>query len=600
AFTTGRHHWTPYRIVGAGRETWLKMWRIYAQRYRNAGAAVLMFELFNEPAYTDWGAQHPREFAAWLRRRHGTLDALNAAWKTSFASWEEAAAIDSEARLKEVPGRFLDYDDYLSERFADLTAAGVAAVQAILPHTLVGVQPMGGYTLEPREAVWKHRLIPHETVVLTPTGGGRWSPGASTARPAASTVAHPMAGAPLEDDLLLALAGNKMLVDNETYLRGQTARDTRNRLWEHVVAGLDGLTVFSWSKRGWSWWKDREALVVEADRFPYSALIPLARRTDALRGIYDFAAEVQPLANRILPKPWGPPPRVGLLFSWPQARRWALEPTARNKTPHYHAALRYGHWNAALLPSDRVAQGALADFDVLIAAGVRVAEPELPARLETFVRGGGVLVLGEEVPGEDLYGRSLDTAERVGVRFGAWEGPYEGEVRWPPTPLTHSIAGVVGRLPDRRVVTVSEGVPLVRTADGYPVVTRRKLGSGLVYAVGADLAGYPLAKLLAAVLEDAAAAQGLPLQRWRAAEVCTPEGLLAPNVLVSRRSYPRHHAVLLLNRDEYPKRVRVQVPGLTGRWRASEGIAKKALPSSRGWYELELDRMAPAVLLLER
>ena len=38
-------------------------------------------------------------------------------------------------------------------------------------------QTMGGYVLQPREAVWKHRFTQFESVVITPTGGGRWSPG---------------------------------------------------------------------------------------------------------------------------------------------------------------------------------------------------------------------------------------------------------------------------------------------------------------------------------------------------------------------------------------------------------------------------------------
>jgi len=603
AFTTGRHHWVPYRITGPGREAWLKAWRVYAGRYRDAEARVLMFELFNEPAYTDLNPDHRREFAAWLRDRHRSIEALNAAWRTRFASWDEAADIPSEEKLKEINGRLLDYDEYLAERFTALAAEGVAAVNALLPEALVGVQPMGGYALQPREAVWKHRLAAHETVVLTPTGGGRWSPGAGATKPPAALTDAPMAGAPLENDLLLPLAGSKMIFDNETYLRGQTARDTRNRLWQHVVAGLDGLTVFSWSKRGWIWWKDRDALVTEADKYPYSALNPLARRTEALRGIHDFAAEVQPLADRILPKPWGPAPCIGLLYSWPQARRWAVEPTARDKTAQYHAALRYSHWNCALVPSDgALAPDGLSGYEVLIAGGVRVVEPELPARLEAFVRGGGVLLAAEGAMAEDLYGRPLDTAKRLRLGFGEWLGAQETALKLPATPLAGAFPGAVRRLPDLRPVDAAGGTVVVATADGRPVVVRRALGRGFVYALGADLAGYPLAKLLAAVLEDAASARGMKAvpDAWRSVEARTADGALAPNVLVSRRSYPTHHALLLLNRDEYRKSIRLKLPGLTGAWRATEALSSTRLQARDGWYEVSLEPSSPAVVLLER
>ena len=47
--------------------------------------------------------------------------------------------------------------------------------------------------------------------------------------------------------LLLALAGTRMIVDNETYPRGQTAREVRNSLWQHVIAGVDGVTLSAYS-----------------------------------------------------------------------------------------------------------------------------------------------------------------------------------------------------------------------------------------------------------------------------------------------------------------------------------------------------------------
>jgi hypothetical protein len=597
AFTTGQNHWVPYRIVGPGRDAWLKMWQIYAARYRDAGARVLMFELFNEPAYVDYGPEHRAEFATWLKNRHGSLSALNEAWHSQFQSWDEAATVSDDKKAKKIAGQILDYDDYLSTRFTDLVRAGVKQVQTILPNTLVGVQPMGGYTLHPRESAWKHRLVEEETVVITPTGGGRWSPGGVAMRAVPTVLESPMAGAPLENDLLLALAGSKMIYDNETYLRGQTARDTRNRLWEHVVSGLDGLSIFSWSKRGWMWWKGRDAIVTEADKYPYSSLNPLARRTDALRGILDFATEIQPLADRVLPKPWGPAPRIALLHSWPQARQWNVDPTGRDKTAQYHAALRYAHWHAALLPSDRALAGeGLANLDVLIAGGIRVVEPELPAKLETFVRGGGVLVVGEEPLAEDLYGRPLDTPKRLGFHLGDWVGEQSAVVAFPKSSLVDSLTGSVTRLPNLRSVGAEGAKVILAASQDKPIAIRRKLDHGLVYVIAADLAGYPLAKVLTAVLVDAARSDGSVPAVWRAAEMRSADGSLATNVLISRRDYPTHQVLLLLNRDDYRKTVRVQVPG-TGR--VSEALSRTRLTSNNGWYEVTLDPGAPAVVLVE-
>lgn len=602
-FTKGEHHWTPYSTIGAGHDVWLKMWRQTARHFKDAGARVLMFELMNEPAQVDVSAAHRQEFAGWLRKRYASPEEMNAAWKTCFTSWDEAVAFDSEKELRQTPGRLLDYDDYLSARFADLVGDGVAAVNAVLPGTLVGLQPMSGFALQPRETIWPHRIIPRETVVIAPTGGGDWSAGARASRPGGSLIEYPMAGAPLENDLLLALAGNKMVFDNETYLGdAQTARAVRNRLWSHVIAGLDGLTIFSMTKWGYDWWDGRPNLRAKVDH-TYSNLNPLHRRTEALRGIHDFAAEVQTLADKILAKPWGPSARIGLLYSWPQARRWWIEPNRVDKTPYYHAALRYTHWNAALVPSDRaLAPDGLTGYDVLITGGIRVVEPQMPARLEAFVRQGGVLVMGEEPMAEDLYGRPLDTAQRLGVRWGAWLGAKDTELAVPDTPVARAIDGTIRRIPNLREIEVTGGSALISTADGAPAVVRRKLGRGFVYAVAADLACYPLAKVLSAVLEDAARARGgaQTPDAWRTVEARTPEGSLSPNVLVSRRSYADHHAILLLNQDAYRKTVRLKVPGLTGTWCATEGLANAQLTPEDGWYRLTLDPGAPAVLMLEK
>lgn len=613
AFTQGRHHWTPYRITGRGREAWLSMWRLYAQRYRDAGVPALLFELMNEPAYVGLSDDHRSGFVEWLKERYRDLSQLNQTWRTELDSWEEAANLDGDGRLKKIPGRFFDYDEYLAGRFTALIAEGVNAVSEILPDTLVGLQTMGGYALRPRESVWKHLIAKHETVVLTPTGGGRWTQGHTCASAPADVLSCLIAPAPLENDLLLALAGDRMIFDNETYLHGQTAVEVRNRLWQHVVAGLDGLTVFSWSRRGWAWWRDRTKVQTEADKFPYCNLIPLARRTEALRGIHDFACEVQPLADRILPKPWGPKPAIALLHDWAQARYLSLKPDLPDKTAAYYAALKYTHWNVAVVPSDQAIAGALSDYEVLVVGGVHHIEPEMLPVLRAFVERGGVLIVGEEPFDRDVYDRKLLTAEQLGVEVG---GPHQRQnavARFQDTDVDAILPGSIQLTTGSRRLRVLAGTDVILTDDvGAPLLTRRNLGRGSVYLQAADLIGYPLAKLLWATLKDAASAKGsagVP-DHWRLAEIRdATNGQLAPNVLLSRRSHDTYHALLLMNRDEYRKNVVVQLPGLSGRWHVAEALSQRKLDGPGGaiWsgrhiaagIPLSIEGGYPAVLLIE-
>ncbi len=616
ALTRGRHHWTPYRIIGPGRKLWLDLWRLYARRYADANASVATFELFNEPAYLPTTDDHREEFETWLRRRYETLDRLNATWGTSMASWREAAGFRAAAGRPSLPNQYFDYDEYLAGRFAELVARGVAAVEDILPRALVGVQTMGGYAMGPKEAIWKHRLVRHETVVLTPTGGGSWTSGSGARERPASALAAPIAPAPLENDLLLALAGEKMILDNELYLEGQSRRDTARTLWKHLICGMDGATVFAWSKRGWAWWKGRDALEVEADKYPYSSLIPLARRTDALRGIHDFARAAGPLADLLLPKPWGPRQRIAFLYDWADARRRTLEPHRLDKRGAYFAALKYTHWNLAVVGSDAaIERGGLDGFDVAILAGTAHAERKLPATLRRFVNAGGALVVGEDTFDRDLYGRPLDTRGLLGCDVAPPAGEPAGDIAVPADLAAPLLPGTVTASRPSRKVALGDANALLTDARGAPVLTRHAIGRGAVYYQAADVIGYPLAKLLAAALRDAAARRGedaVPAS-WRAAEVTDADGGLATNVLLSRRSYPQrgHHALLLMNMDEYAKDIRIRLVVPPGRWSAAEHIRRDPIDGGDGktataadlaerGLGLKLPPRAPAAVILRR
>ena len=86
----------------------------------------------------------------------------------------------------------------------------------------------------------------------------------------------------------------------------------------------------------------------------------------------------------------------------------------------------------------------------------------------------------------------------------------------------------------------------------------------------------------------------------------------ATNVLLSRRSYAQYHVLLMMNMDEYAKKVQVRVPGLEGSWVVTEGISKEPLvpsPDRRVWRardlrdrgtEVTLAAGGPAVLIIDR
>ena len=154
-----------------------------------------------------------------------------------------------------------------------------------------------------------------------------------------------------------------------------------------------------------------------------------------------------------------------------------------------------------------------------------------------------------------------------------------------------------------------------------PVVTRHSLGSGFVYVQGADLVGYPLAKVLWAILTDAAIVKGTTVpslnklaaySTWKLARIYSAgTNQLAPNVLLSRRSYGNYHAFLLMNRDGHDKNIRLCIDLPQGKWNIHDSLSGIRLKNPEGGYELNSDQLAgsgmevsvaagdPAVILVE-
>ena len=186
------------------------MWRTYARRYKEAGARVIFYELFNEPAYAATTDDHRAEFVAWLKKRYGTVARVRAAWGAAYDSWDAVRRFKSP---RDCAGLFFDYDEYLGDRFADLVRAGCRTIEAVTPGVPAAVQTMGGYVLQPRDGVYPSKLIPAQRAVITPTGGGRWTPGAASPRPGVDTIACPIGPSPLSHDLQLAMAGGKIVAD---------------------------------------------------------------------------------------------------------------------------------------------------------------------------------------------------------------------------------------------------------------------------------------------------------------------------------------------------------------------------------------------------
>ncbi|MFH1742173.1 MAG: beta-galactosidase [bacterium] len=575
-------HWMPYKTIGEGRKIWLQMWRLYAQKLRDANVPVLMYELFNEPGYAAHTADHREEFIQWLQKRYGSLQAVNETWGSSWTSWE---AIRDHSSPRNDACLWLDYDEYLAGTFAELFQAGREAIREIDSNAICVMQPRRNGALIPFDAVHYSRILDYQEVVVAPTNGGLWTPGEVSDQPSQNWLDTPLAPAPISSDLILEMAGNRMVFDNEMYLTGQTCRSTRNDWWTRVLLGYDGATLFSWSKRGWAWWEGKETLEAEALKHPYASLLPLARRTEALRGILDFALEMEKVRDCVLPKPWGPRTPIGFLWIWGNARRLACDGRLPEKTMAYYAALKCTHWPFEMIPSNTATIENLSKYEIIILAGTKYLEPEIAQNLEMYVRNGGLLLLGEETASQTPYGQSNGFTEIIGIHAGDYEST-QSRVSRPQSLRNSFVPDELDRIERIRRLRLSEDVrPIIEDSLLQPIVIEKCLDDGRVWYQTADLRGYRLATLLSWLLETAGIAGEISIYD-------TDTGKCATNILVSLRDYGARRAILLRNQDRYPKNLSVRVPPRSGEWMVRDPLNEIQIdppPGQTVWSNADLE-----------
>ncbi|PWJ03303.1 beta-galactosidase [Streptomyces sp. NWU49] len=347
-----------------------------AARYANHPALTL-WHINNEYCTYDWGDEAAARFRTWLRRRYGTLDALNTAWGTAFWSqgygdWAEVLPPRRAHYLKN-PTQVLDFKRFTSDMLLECYTAERDIVRRHTPHVPVTTNFM---PLWAGQDAW--RWAEEEDVVSVDLYPDPRDPlGAQS-------------GALVQDMTRSQARGPWMLMEQAAGAvnwRGVNHPKPRglNRLWslQAVARGADAVCYFQWrqSRQG-------------AEKFHSGMVGHAGEEGRAYREVKRLGADLA----RIAPHVGGAPVAadVAVLHDWHSW--WAGDQEARpSREVDYPRVL--GAWHRALWQAHLTTDFArpthdLSAYRLVVVPQLYLLTDAAVDNLLAYVRGGGTLVCG--------------------------------------------------------------------------------------------------------------------------------------------------------------------------------------------------------------
>ncbi|GGO27449.1 beta-galactosidase [Microbispora rosea subsp. aerata] len=460
----------------AYREASLRITRVLGERYRGH-PALTMWHVHNEygtPCHCDHSAA---AFRAWLRRRYGTLDALNDAWTTAFWSqrysdWEQITPPRATQYLPN-PAQALDFRRFVSDEML----AHFREQRDVLRELTPGVPVTTNYVMAGWASVdhWKwSREVDLVAIDHYPSGQGM---AAAEQSAFAADLARSWAGG--RPWLLMEQATGYVLGPRVTPKEpGEIARHSL----QHVARGSKGVMFFQWraSRGGAEQW--------------HPGMVPHAGPDS--RVFREIRALGEAL-KRIPAPPDGPVLDAEVAILWDEEAWWAVQgPGLPSAEIDYLSAAEQAHrvlWRQGVTACFAHPSHDLTACRAVLVPSLYLISDEAARNLAAYVEGGGTLVvsffsgIADEHTRVRLGGYPGALREVLGVRVEEFR-PLAG-----PVTLTDFGAATVWS----EVVHLHGAEAVARYPGGGPAVTRHRFGDGTAWYVSTRLGDSGYARVLA-------------------------------------------------------------------------------------------------------
>jgi beta-galactosidase len=350
-----------------------------AQRYGDH-PALLVWHLSNEYSGECHCALCRAAYRAWLKKKYGSLDALNQAWWTAFWShtyndWDE---IDPPSPIGEtsVHGLNLDWKRFVTDQTVDFMLNEIAPLREHAPDVPLTTNMMGTF---PGLNYW--RLAPHLDVISWdsyPT----WHSGDDVTLACDVAFLH---------DLNRCLKGGKpfMLMESVPSATNWMPAGKRKRPGMHALSSLQAVAHGSDTVQYFQWRKSRGS----AEKFHGAVVDHVGHEhTRVFNDVADVGRKLEKLDDVIGSTVR---PDVAIIYDW--ENMWAMNDAQgpRRGDKGYLDDCKDHHrpfWRRGI-PVDIIdMEQDLSPYKLVVAPMLYMVRPGVAERIEAFVEAGGTLV----------------------------------------------------------------------------------------------------------------------------------------------------------------------------------------------------------------
>lgn len=487
---------------------------------------VIGWQLGNEPTEDSYDPAAVRDFHAWLRAKYGTLASLNDHWMTwywshTYDSWDEIRL----GAMQGVPGLQLDYMRFVTHEWVAFYRNQIDVIRRFADPGQFVTTNLGGLGWADRFN--RHELTGEFDVAAWDDYMARQSITPPDQAPAYISLPHfdPWRNGAAHDLVrgwkqknFWVMEMQPAFVDWAAVSSALAPGVVRDMIWQAIGHGAEGINFWQW-RPGWGAVGQYHGSLVGPDTEPLPVYYEIRRA----------AGEVAQAEAALT----GTTPRSEVAILYDYDSRWAIDFHLQS-VRYDQVAILIGYYKALRERAQSVdivdPSCDLGRYRLVVAPSLNIIPPELAARLETYVKNGGHLVLGPRSGMKNQY-NALYHERQPGPLVGALGGrvdeyyalvddqPVSGE--WGDGRATIWAERLDALAPDAEV-ELRYG-PGDGWLTGQPAAIERRVGRGTIAYIGAVLDPSLMGKV-AARWADEAGVDPAPIAAPPGVEVCRRVG----------------------------------------------------------------------------